>query len=221
MNEAKSSPDTCASNVTAGHGVFLGNAAKFAVLAGSTVTSAGKTIVTGDLGVSPGTAVSGFGPGRVIGAIHAGDPASANAQNDLTTAFNSAAGRKNPAAVPANIGGMVIAPGLYKAPVSLAITGNVTLDGKNNPNSVFIFQMASTLTASTNSSVTLVNRARACNVYWEVGSSATLKTATVFKGTIMARASISVGTGAHVHGRLLARAGAVTLLGNIVNRTAP
>jgi len=87
----------------------------------------------------------------------------------LTTAFNNAAGRTNPKAVPADIGGMVLGPGVYKAPVSLAITGNVTPDGQNNPNSVFIFQMASTLTTAVNSTVTLINHANACNIFWEVG----------------------------------------------------
>jgi hypothetical protein len=204
--------------------VPLGSDATFAVLGGSTVTNSGPTIVTGDLGVSPGTAVVGFGAGTGTvtgGAIHAGDPAAAQAQLDLTTAYNNAAGRVNPAAVPADIGGTVIAPGLYKAPVSLAITGNVTLDGQNNPNSVFIFQAASTLTTSVNSSVTLINMANACNVFWQVGSSATLNTASVFNGTIMALASVSLGTGATVNGRLLARTGAVTLLSNIVTKTGP
>ncbi len=202
----------------------LGTDATFAVLAGSTVTNAGLTIVTGDLGVSPGTAVTGFGPGAgtvVGGTIHAGDPTAAQAQLDLTTAYNNAAGRANPMAVPADIGGSVIAPGVYKAPVSLAITGNVTLDGQNNPNSVFIFQMASTLTTSTNSTVTLIRGANACNVFWQVGSSATLNTASNFSGTILALASVSLGTGAVVNGRTLARTGAVSLLGDTVTKTGP
>jgi hypothetical protein len=179
--------------------------------------------VTGNLGVSPGTAVTGFGPGTGTvtgGAIHAGDPTAAQAQLDLTVAFNNAAGRAH-GAVPADIGGRVIAPGVWRAPISLAITGNVTLDGGNNPNSVFIFQMASTLTTSVNSSVTLINRANACNVFWEVGSSATLNTGSVFSGTMLAQASISMGTGATVHGRALARSGAVTMLSNIVTVTGP
>jgi len=204
--------------------VPLGTDATFAVLAGSTVTNAGLTIVTGDLGVSPGTAVTGFGPGAgtvVGGTIHAGDPTAAQAQLDLTTAYNNAAGRVNPMAVPADIGGSVIAPGVYKAPVSLAITGNVTLDGQNNPNSVFIFQMASTLTTSTNSTVTLIRGANACNVFWQVGSSATLNTASNFSGTILALASVSLGTGAVVNGRTLARTGAVSLLGDTVTKTGP
>ncbi len=215
---------SCAQNAIVGQGVPLGSAATFAVLAASTVTNSGPTIVTGDLGVSPGTAVTGFGPGNGTvtgGAIHAGDPTAAQAQLDLTTAYNNAAGRVNPTAVPADIGGTVIAPGLYKAPVSLAITGNVTLDGQNDPNSVFIFQMASTLTTSTNSTVTLINRANACNVFWQVGSSATLNTASIFNGNILAQASISLGTGATVNGRLLARTGAVSLLSNVVTKTGP
>jgi len=192
------------------------------VLASSTVTNSGPTIVTGDLGVSPGSAVTGFPPGTVTGgAIHAADPTAANAQLALTTAYNNAAGRAGAAAVPADIGGMVLGPGLYKAPVSLAITGNVTLDGQNNPNSVFIFQMASTLVTSVNSTVTLINRANACNIFWQVGSSATLNTASSFNGNILAQASISLGTGATVNGRVLARTGAVTLLTNKVTRTGP
>ncbi|MBC5826815.1 MAG: DUF3494 domain-containing protein, partial [Candidatus Eremiobacteraeota bacterium] len=176
--------------------------------------------------VSPGTAVTGFnaghGTGTVTGgSIHAGDPTAAQAQLDLTTAFNNAAGRANPTAVPSDIGGTVIPPGVYKAPVSLAITGNATLDGQNNPNSVFIFQVASTLTTSTNSAVTLINSANACNVFWEVGSSATLNTASIFNGNILAQASISLGTGATVNGRVLARTGAVTLLSNTVTRAGP
>ena len=213
---------SCAQNAITGQGVPLGSAATFAVLASSTVTNSGPTIVTGDLGVSPGSAVTGFPPGTVTGgSIHAGDPTAANAQLDLTTAYNNAAGRTNPAAVPADIGGMVIAPGVYKAPVSLAITGNVTLDGQNNPNSVFIFQMASTLVTSVNSTVTLINRASACNIFWQVGSSATLNAASVFNGTILALASVSVLTGTTVDGRLLARTGAVTLLTDIITKPRP
>jgi len=215
---------TCAQNAVSGQGVPLGSDATYAVLAASMVTNAGATTITGNLGVSPGTTVVGFGPGSGTvagGAIHAGDPSAAQAQLDLTTAYNNAAGRVNPNAVPADIGGTVVAPGLYKAPVSLAITGNVTLDGQNNPNSVFVFQVPSTLTTSVNSSITLINAANACNVFFQVGSSATLNTASVFNGTILALASISLGTGATVNGRLLARTGAVTLLSNTVTQTGP
>jgi hypothetical protein len=203
--------------------VPLGSDSRYAVLAGSTVTNSGPTIVTSNLGLSPGSAVTGFPPGKVIdGKIHAGDAHAAQAQLDLTTAYNNAAGRKNPTKVPADTGGMVITPGLYKAPVSLAITGNLTLDGQNNPNSVFIFQVPSTLITSVNSSITLINMAKPCHIFWQVGSSATLKTGSVFKGVILAQASISLGKGATVEdGRLLARSGAVTLLRNIVTEPGP
>ncbi|MDQ2858212.1 MAG: ice-binding family protein [Candidatus Eremiobacteraeota bacterium] len=200
----------------------LGTDATFAVLAGSTVTNTGLTIVTGDLGVWPGTAVTGFGPGTVTGgAIHAGDATAMAAQADLTVAYNNAAARVNPSAVPADIGGTTIPPGVYKASTSLAITGNVTLDGQNNPNAVFIFQIPSTLTTATNSSVTLINRANACNVFWQVGSSATVDVASVFNGNILALASISLNTNATLNGRALARTGAVTLQTNIVTKTGP
>jgi hypothetical protein len=215
---------SCAQNAITGTGVPLGSDATFAVLASSTVTNAGPTTITGNLGVSPGTAVTGFGAGNGTvagGAIHAGDPVAAQAQLDLTVAYNNAAGRVNPLAVPGDIGGTVIAPGTYRAPVSLAITGNVTLDGQLNPNSTFIFQIPSTLTTSVNSTVTLINLANACNVFWQVGSSATLNTASVFNGNILALASISLGTGSTVNGRLLARTGAVSLLSNTVTMTGP
>jgi Ice-binding-like len=207
-----------------GQGVPLGSDESFAVLAASTVTNAGPTLISGNLGVSPGTAVTGFGAGTGTvsnGAIHAADAVAAQAQLDLSTAYTNAAGRTNPVAVPADIGGMVITPGLYAAPVSLAITGNLTLDDQNNPNSVFIFQAASTLVTAVGSSVTLINGANACNVFWQVGSSATLNTSSVFSGAVLAQASISLGVGATVNGRLLARAGAVTLLSDAISNPGP
>lgn len=214
---------TCAQNAVTGISVPLGSAATFAVLGGSTVTNTvTPTIVSGDLGVSPGSAVTGFPPGTVVmGSIHAADPVAAQAQLDLTTAYNNAAGRVNPIAIPADIGGKTLTPGLYKAPVSLAITGNLTLDGQGNPNSVFIFQMASTLATSVNSTVTLINQANACNVFWQVGSSATIQTTSVFNGNILAQASITINTGAVVNGRALARSGAVTLDDNMITKPGP
>jgi hypothetical protein len=203
--------------------VPLGSDSRFAVLAGSTVTNSGPTIVTSNIGLSPGSAVTGFPPGIVKdGKIHIADAHAAQAQLDLTTAYNNAAGRKNPTKVPADIGGMVIGPGLYKAPVSLAISGNLTLDGQNKSNGVFIFQIPSTLTTSVDSSITLINGAKPCHIFWQVGSSATLKTGSIFKGVILAQASISLGKGVSVEdGRLLARSGAVTLLRDIVTEPGP
>jgi hypothetical protein len=208
----------CPDTLTAVHnpGVPLASASSFGVLAGSTVTNAGPTIVNGNLGVYPGTAITGFGPGIVNGQIHAGDPVAAQAQADLAKAYNNAVARKNPVLLPADIGGMTLKPGLYNAPVSLGISGTVTLDGKHNPASVFIFQIPSTLTTSVNSAVVLTNEANPCSIYWQVGSSATLNTASVFSGTIMAQASISLGTGSTVNGRVLAESGAITLLSNTI-----
>jgi len=215
-------PLSCAQNAITGQGVPMGTAATFAVLAASTVTNTGPTIVTGDLGVSPGSAITGFGPGTVVGgSIHDNDPVAAQAQLDATTAFNLAAGRPGALGIPADIGGTVISPGVWKAPVSLAITGAVTLDGKGNPNSVFIFQIPSTLTVNVNSSVLLINGANPCNVFWEIGSSATLNTNSVFSGTMMAQASVTLDTGAAVLGRALALTGAVTLDTNTVTDTGP
>jgi hypothetical protein len=196
--------------------IRLASATSFGVLAGSTVTSAGLSVVNGNLGVSPGTAITGFPPGIVNGTSYAGGPVAAQAEADLATAYNNAVARPNPSPLPADIGGMTITPGLYAAPVSLGITGTVTLNGNNNPSSVFIFQIPSTLTTSVYSAVTLTNQAKACNVFWQVGSSATLNTASTFSGTIMAAASISLGTGSSVTGRVLAESGAVTLLDNAV-----
>ncbi len=201
----------------------LASASSFVVLAGSTVTNTGPTALQGDLGVSPGTAVTGFPPGVFTGTQQAGNGTSATAMADLTVAYNDAAGRTvAPVTVAGNIGGLTLPPGLYKSTSSLAISsGDLTLDGGGDPNAVFIFQIASTLTTSAGRSVILAGNAKAANVYWQVGTSATFGTTSAFKGTVMANQSISLSTGASLNGRALARIGAVTLASNAVSFPAP
>jgi len=198
-----------------------GSAARFAVLAATTVTSSGATTVNGHLGVSPGTAVTGSL--KVSGMIHAGGRTAAGAQNDLTTAYKDAAGRTVDAiTVAGNLGGLTLTPGLYKSTSSLEISsGDLTLDAKGDTNAVFIFQTASTLTTTIGRHVILSGGAKAANIYWQVGSSATLGTVSVFKGNILALTSITLQNGATVEGRLLARTAAVTLDTNTITLPAP
>jgi hypothetical protein len=198
--------------------VALGSAGNFAVLAGSTVTNTGPTMVNGDLGVSPSTAVTGFPPGTLVGTQHAGDPTAATAEADLTTAYNDAAGRTLCAVtVSGNLGGMTLTPGLYVSTSSLGITsGDLTLDAQGDADAVFIFRMASTLTTTSGRQVILAGGAKAANIYWQVGSSATFGTTSVFSGTVMADQAISLDTGATLAGRALARIAAVTLASNSV-----
>lgn len=198
----------------------------FGVLAGSTVTNSGPTVVLGNLGVSPGTAITGFtgiapgGPGLASGAIHSADAFAGTAQTQLTTAYNAAAAAISTATVSGDLGGLTFTPGVYTSSSSLGITGTVTLNALGNPNAQFIFQVASALTTAVGSAVVLINGAQASNVYWQVGSSATLGTSASFSGNILALSSISLGTGAVLNGRALARNGAVTLLSNTVNTPA-
>jgi hypothetical protein len=209
-------------DATAGQApVPLGTAIRFGVLAGTTVTSTGDTTVNGDLGVNPGTAVTGSM--RVTGVIHAGDATAGQAQGDLTTAFNDAAGRTVGAiAVAGNLGGLTLTPGLYKSSSSLEISsGDLTLDAQGDANAIFIFQMASTFITTVGRQVILSGGAKAANIYWQVGSSATLGTISVVKGNILASASITLQNGATLEGRALARTGAVALDGNTVGLGIP
>ena len=192
--------------------VGLGTAGSFAVLAGTTVTNTGLSVLNGDLGVSPGTAITGFPPGVVNGTVHQTDGVAAGAQSDLTTAYNDAAGRTPAASIGGFIGaGRSLAPGVYNATSSLDVGGSLILNAEGDPSAVFIFQVGSTLTTDSASRITLTNGAQACNVFWQVGSSATLGTGSTFRGSILALASISVTTGDTIEGRALARNGAVTL----------
>jgi hypothetical protein len=201
--------------------IDLGSAGAFAVLAGSTVTNTALlTTINGDLGLWPGSAVTGFPPGVVNGTIHAGDVVAKQAKADLTTAYLSAAGRSNsPVTVAGNLGGRTIYPGLYKSTSSLAISsGDLTLDARGHADAVFVFQMASTLTVTSGRQVILAGGAQADNIYWQVGSSATFGTTSVFQGNVLAAISITLKTGATLNGRALTQTGAVTLDGNTINR---
>ncbi len=195
----------------------------FAILAGASITNTGVTNITGDLGLSPGTSVTGFPPGILIGTQQIGNPSAAQSKLDLTTAYNSAAGRSlGPISVAGNIGGMTLPAGLYKSTSGLGISsGDLTLDAKGNPNAIWIFQIASTLTTTSGRKVILTGGAKAANIYWQVGTSATLGTSTVFKGTIMADQSITMNTGASLEGRAFARVGSVTLNGNTIVKPTP
>ncbi|MCW2885754.1 MAG: hypothetical protein QOE54_4866 [Streptosporangiaceae bacterium] len=203
--------------------VDLGAATTFAVLAGTTVTSTGASVVSPDLGVSPGTAVTGFAPtgsGTVVGTVYAGGPVAAQAQADLTTAYNDLVGRSSTAFVPGDIGGLTITPGVYRSvAASLAITGTLTLDGQGDPNSIFIFQMSSTFGTAAGSQMTLVNGARACNVFFQVGSSVTLGADSTVRGNMLIFTSATLGAGARIFGRVLAQNGAVTMDTNDVATT--
>lgn len=199
--------------------VVLSGASNFAILAGTGVTNIGATTVTGDLGLSPGSSVGGFPPGILNGTQHINDVTVNQAKLDLTAAYNDAAGRSatDMVTLSGNIGGLTLTPGLYKSTSSLAISsGDLTFDAKGNANAIFIIQIASSLTTTSGRQVILSGGAQASNIYWQVGSSATFGTTSVFKGTIMAMQSITFLTGAKLDGRALARNGAVTMEGNTI-----
>ena len=208
-----------ASSARAQAPVFLGAADDFAVLGASTVTNTGLTEVTGDVGVSPGTAVTGFPPGIVNGTIYSAGAVAAQAQSDLTAAYNDAEGRACQVDLTGqDLGGMTLTDGVYCFSSSVGLTGTLTLDAQGDPNAVFIFQIGSTLTTASASSVNLINGAQSCMVVWQVGSSATLGTTTAFSGNVLALTSNTATTGVTVDGRLLAQNGAVTLDSNTVTR---
>jgi hypothetical protein len=199
--------------------VSMAGAADLAVLAGSSVTNTGATDITGDLGLSPGTSVGGFPPGILNGTLRINDAIATQAKLDLTAAYNDAAGRTSTDIVTlsGNLGGLTLTPGLYKSTSSLAISsGDLTFDARGNSNAVFIIQIASSLTTTSGRKVFLKNGASAANIFWQVGSSATFGTTSVFKGTIMAMQSITFNTGATLTGKALARTGGITMAGNTI-----
>jgi Ice-binding-like len=200
--------------------VNLATAQPFVVLGGAGVTNTGPSVLNGDLGVTPGTSLSGFGaPAVVNGATHDNDAVAAQAQADLTTAYNVAAGQP---IAPGNdltgvdLGGLTLSPGAYGYSTSAQLTGQLTLDAHGDPNAQFVFVIGSTLTTASASSVILTNGASPCNVFWKIGSSATFGSGTAFEGNVMALTSITLNSGVTVLGRALARNGAVTLENDVL-----
>jgi hypothetical protein len=198
----------------------LGASTSFAVVAGSGVTNTGPSVLTGDIGSFPTLAITGLATLSLTGINQAGGAVSQLAKNDLVTAYDDAAARPATETIAADLGGRTLAAGVYRSPSSIGLTGTLTLDGQGDPGAVFVFQAGSTLTTASASQVVLVNGARSCNVFWQVGSSATLGTGSTLRGNILAFTSITVTTGVTIDGRVLARNGAVTLDSNRIDRSA-
>jgi hypothetical protein len=199
--------------------ISLAGASNFAILAGSEVTNTGETVITGDIGLSPGTSIGGFPPGILNGTQHINDTIANQAKLDIIGAYNEAAAKTSAEAVTlsGNIGGLTLTPGLYFSTSSLSISsGDVTFDAMGDANAVFIIQIASAFTTTSGRAVILSGGASASNIFWNVGSSATFGTTTVMKGTVLAVESITFNTGATLDGRALTRTGGVTLEGNTI-----
>jgi hypothetical protein len=212
-------PNAIPAQTTIQGSVAFASANNFAILAGSAVTNTGATTITGDLGLSPGTSIGGFPPGILNGTQHINDVFVNQAKLDLAIAYKEAAGRTctDMVTLSGNIGGLTLTPGLYKSTSSLAISsGDLTFDALGDANAIFIIQIASSLTTTSGRQVILSGGASASNIYWQVGSSATFGTTSVFKGTVMAMQSITFKTGATLDGRAMARTGAVTMEGNTI-----
>jgi Ice-binding-like len=216
--------------VVTGSPITLGTAGDYAVLAGSTVTNTGPTVVNaGHVGVYPGAAIAGFGPGIVTPpwTLHAADAAALRAKNDLTTAYNAAAALAATGVLTGqDLGGLTLTPGVYSFASSAQLTGTLTLNDLGNPDAVFVFQIGSTLTTASGSSVIMSGagsgpNGSGCNVFWQIGSSATLGTGTAFEGHLLALASITLTTGTTIlEGSALALNGAVTMDTNLITNCA-
>jgi Ice-binding-like len=202
---------------------LLRTASRFALLAGAAITSTGATSIVGDVGIWPSVVPPvGLTPGQVTGTIvTSGGPVAAQGEADLMTAYADAQGRPcEHTMTSVDLGGKTLPPGVYCfAGAAVQMAGNLVLDGQGDPNAVWIFQISSTLTISTNVSTTMINGGNACNVYWQVGSSATINGGAQFMGNILAQASISLLTGASVSpGRALAQTAAVTMDTNAISK---
>ena len=196
----------------------LGAANSFAVLAGTGITNTGPTTLAGDIGTFPTPTITGVGLITVNGTNHGADAVTQQAKNDLVNAYDVLARQPVDATVSRDLGGQTLVPGVYFSASTMALTGELVLDGKGDPNAVFVFQVGSSLTTATASSVRLINSAQSCNVFWQLGASATLGTTSTLRGSVLALTSVTANTGAVVDGRLLARNGAVTLDTDTITR---
>ena len=198
--------------------IDLGSSKGFAVLAGSTIANTGTTIVNGDLGVSPGTTISGFTPGVVYGMSYVGGGVAAQAQADALIAYNALAGEApNTDLTGTGLGGLTLTPGVYQFASTAQLTGILTLNAGSDPNARFDFQIGTTLTTAATSLVTLINGAQANNIFWQVGTSATLGAGTNFSGSILAAQSITLNNGVDLSGRAFALNAALTLNANTIS----
>jgi len=208
-----------ASALGASDPVPLGAADSFVVLAHTTITSTGASTLDGDIGLTPGSSITGMPPLVLHGASHVGDTVASHAQSALGAAFDNLAGRKPATAIPNELGGSSLTPGVYSSGV-FTIDKTLTLNAKHDPNAIVVFQSAATLEAGAGSRVKLINGASPCNVFWLVRSSATLETTADFSGNILALTDIHLRTGARVQGRALAETGAVTLDSNTITNSS-
>lgn len=208
----------CQSVATATTIIQLGSASSFAVLAGSGVTNTGTTVINGDIGSFPTTSI-GLAGVTLNGVNYAGNAVTQTAKNDSILAYNDAFGRIATTIYPAvqELGGLTLTSGVFNNPTSFGVTGQLTLDGGGDSNSVWIFQAGSTVTTAASSQIVLTNGALASNVFWQVGTSATLGASSIFEGTILAKESISFGSGAQLTGGAFAETGAITMIGNTIN----
>jgi len=195
----------------------LGASATYAVLAHTSITSAGSSQVTGDMGLTPGNSVIGFPPGTLTGALHVGDAVAATAANAAASAYTEVVGRASaPVTLSSNVSGLTLPPGLYRTTSAMALTqGNLALDAQGNPNAVFVFQTTS-LAISSGRSVVLMNGARAANVFWQVAGSANVGSSANVTGTILADQTIALASGANLQGRAISRSGSVSLVSSTV-----
>jgi hypothetical protein len=202
--------------------VSLGTAASFGVLAGSTITNTGATVINGDIGLAPGTSITGFPPGSVTGTTHVANGVAVQAKADALTAYNGLAGMAPTQSLTGtNLGGLTLTPGVYFFSSAAELTGRLTLDGLGQAQPIFIFQIGTALTTSSNASIIGVNGVTSCDIFFQVGSSATLGTDTAFLGTILALQSVTLNTRAVTNGGVIALNGAVTLDTNNVSACIP